>query len=562
MIYNPRPFERLLTRFLAKQAKELETLIDRAVADVTRQAGRAGHPQGSDFRFRDYPALSRRVDEILRSLTKEITKSVTTGIEWSWDLANVMNDAMLLQVVKSIGESRLPRAALARWSQRNLDALAAFQSRKVGGLGLSEHVWTYVKPMKGDLELALDLGLGEGMSADRLSRAVRRFLREPERLFRRVRDEKGQLHLSKAASSYHPGQGVYRSSYMNAKRLAATETNMAYRLSDTTRRQELGFCLGYRVCLSNNHTCLDANGVPQPFYDICDELAGVYPSDFDFRGWHPFCRCYTVTLLPSEDEFFKYLDAMDENGVSSYKFSGVVTDVPPQFKEWVAKNSERIERAEARGTMPYFLRDNTRYWTLDEPAPSIDKEFSEASGLKAGAPMSYEEADTGRENPNYSEVGGAYRVNCQTCTVIHELRRRGFDVEAAPKDKGKAIQNSMWKKRFLNADGTAVSYDWSYTWMREKEYKKMTGKRVQEFIGEKAKDAGRYEIYVKWKERESAHVFIGERDAQGKMRYFDPQTGAGDVSHYFKSAEGRYVAVLRIDDKKVNPLVSSVVVSK
>ena len=30
----------------------------------------------------------------------------------------------------------------------------------------------------------------------------------------------------KAAQAFHPGHGVYRSSYKNALRLAATETNM------------------------------------------------------------------------------------------------------------------------------------------------------------------------------------------------------------------------------------------------------------------------------------------------------------------------------------------------
>ena len=66
----------------------------------------------------------------------------------------------------------------------------------------------------------------------RMSRDVCGYLRNPDKLFRRVRDKHGNLRLSKAAKAYHPGRGVYRSSYRNALRLTATENNMAYRTAD------------------------------------------------------------------------------------------------------------------------------------------------------------------------------------------------------------------------------------------------------------------------------------------------------------------------------------------
>ncbi len=133
-----------------------------------------------------------------------------------------------------------------------------------------------------DWELALEIGMGDGLSAADLSRQVRRYLNEPARLFRRVRDRDGNLRLSKAAAACHPGRGVYRSSYKNALRLTATENNMAYRTADHQRWQQLDFVVGIEIGTSpTNH--------PQP--DICDELAGVYPKQFKFTGWHPWCRC-------------------------------------------------------------------------------------------------------------------------------------------------------------------------------------------------------------------------------------------------------------------------------
>lgn len=570
MRYNPKPFERLLTRYLAKQSTLLTVLIDEAVTGAVRAAGRVANNQAGDFFFRDYPSLSREVDSILRSLSSKITRSISSGIEWSWDLANVKNDDLLASVVKSIGAGRIPDRAWERWHERNLAALSSFQTRKVAGLGLSDRVWKYTSGMKGDIELALDLGLGDGKSADALSRAVRQYLHEPSRLYRRVRDEKGVLRLSQSAANYHPGQGVYRSSYKNARRLAATETNMAYRTSDFERAQQLDFFLGIEVHLSNNHTCLNSKGVPEPFYDICDELEGRYPKDFKFTGWHPLCRCYTTTILPSKDEFMDYVLSMDENGQSSYKFSGQVEDVPPQFKEWVSENEERAVNAKS---LPYFIKDNPQYiqsGAIREKIPGADAEdidsgFAKALGVKKGKPMSREDADNGRENPNYDpSVRNEYRVNCQTCTFAHEARRRGFDIEAAGKNSKAPddYQSDKWNQRFLNPDGTPAEYNWSEAWGIKNGRKNFTEKAARDFVNEMTEQTGRYEMYVKWKGSKSAHVFIVERDAGRKLLMFDPQTGRSDVSDYLSIADRRLMAILRIDDKMLNPKAASILLPK
>ena len=402
MNYNPLPFERLLRRLIARQLKAIEKLIDNTIGQVAWQAGRLNGPKNGDFYFRNHPVISRAVDEALKTLSRKIVEQITVGSADAWELANLNNDSLISYLVKSIGPGRIPPGALLRWqyATRNLEALKTFQKRKSEGLGLSDKVWLYVGSLKQELELAIDIGLGDGKSADSLSRAVRRYLRNPEALFRRVRNkETGVLRLSKAAAAYHPGQGVYRSAYKNAKRLATTETNMAYRTADFERRQGLDFILGIRVNLSKNHTCLDSKGIPRPFFDICDILQGDYPKWFKFVGWHPNCRCYTTTILPSKAEFFKYLDAMDENGNSTYIPKGEITELPPQFKQWVAENAGRIEAAQKRGTLPYFLRDNVGRWeewlTTRKELPGtlidLDKSIAifEASGSYGGDAKRY-----------------------------------------------------------------------------------------------------------------------------------------------------------------------------
>jgi hypothetical protein len=83
--------------------------------------------------------------------------------------------------------------------------------------------------------MVLDSGLRDGTPAIETAQELKQYLKYPDRLFRRVRDKHGALHLSKAAAAFNPGRGVYRSSFKNARRLTATETNMAYRTADHER---------------------------------------------------------------------------------------------------------------------------------------------------------------------------------------------------------------------------------------------------------------------------------------------------------------------------------------
>ena len=580
MKYSPKPYERSLTRYILRQDGTIGKIIDAALAKAVVEVERFGVPKdaGKDFFFADYPGLSRRVDGILRSMSARITDTITTGIEWAWDLSNTKNDSLVWSVINSIGSARVPYYAPATWMQKNLPALEAFEERRVGGMNLSDRVWKYSTSMKGDLELALDLGLGEGMSADRLSREVRMYLREPDRLYRRVRDEKGVLRLSKSASNYHPGPGVYRSSYKNAKRLAATETNMAYRSADFARYQELDFVLGIEIHLSNNHTCLGPDGKPHPFHDICDELAGRYPATFKFTGWHPLCRCYVTTILPTQDEMLAYLAGMREDGLSTYGFKGKVTSMPPQFKEWVADNADRIERAKERGTLPYFLRDNDWAWEseLDEvkaASAGIDADIAKALGMKKGEPMSFADADTGRENPYFEKgVNNGYSHNCQTCTVTHELRRRGFDIEAKPNNNGEVWaylkkEGANFYGRYMKENGEVVQWyrDWDKItkWKYENDFEKLSQARVLKFVEEKTAAVGRYEVVNNWKRGNSGHVWIAERQKDGSLLFFDPQSsesGLDMMKRYIKASKLDSFEVLRIDDKGVNPVMAKLFV--
>lgn len=302
-----------------------------------------GVDSSKPFNFEDYPQTKKKMDALLSKFKKSLEVSIVNGIDAEWALSNSKNDEI---VNKAFGskKDKLTDEQKKRYFNNNEDAKDAFIERKRNGLSLSDSVWDFTKRFKSEIEMGLDLGIRSGKSADQMSRSLRDYLQNTNKLFRRYKDEHGILQLSKAAKAFHPGQGVYRSSYMNARRLAATETNIAYRTADHLRWKEMDFVVGIEIHLSNNHTCKGRDGKPHDFHDICDELQGKYPKDFKFTGWHPHCRCFVTSILKTPDELKSGKPSKNE-----------VKELPSKFKEWYENNKERIDRAKS---LPYFIKDN------------------------------------------------------------------------------------------------------------------------------------------------------------------------------------------------------------
>lgn len=335
---------------LSKNVRQISDLYTEAQRELINIGLLSNYHGGSLklYTFSDYPELNKLVNARLQQLRGDIVNTIRTAEADAWELANAKNDALVKSVaaMTHIDVDNFKGCLL-----HNMDALAAFQSRKINGMGLSRRVWNFCKSFKTEMELALSVGMKDGKSAAEMSKDVRNLLKYPDKLFRRVRDEEGNLQLSKAAKAFHPGRGVYRSSYKNALRLTATESNMAYRTAEFERWQQLPFVTGVEIGLSNNH--------PDP--DICDDLAGVYPKEFKFVGWHPFCRCIATAKLANIEDFEKYLSDNDA-GDYTPPANEVVSECPENFKSWVFQNGLRIAKVDT-ASLPYFLRDNRQFWT-------------------------------------------------------------------------------------------------------------------------------------------------------------------------------------------------------
>lgn len=360
-----------------------------AVSELLKLTATGDLGASGAFSFSDSSKLSNEANSILRGLYASVYQEIKGGVQSEWEYANLSCDALIESI---FGKGLKENNHFARWFSRNQDAMDSFFKRKsaYGGLNLSQKVWRYVGNLKTEMEVALSVSLGQGDSAATVSRKVREYLQEPDKMFRRFRVKTGEKDILDADGNvigkepiygrrwkrkvidpqtgavtwenfnprnYHPGQGVYRSSYKNAMRLTRTETNMAYRAADQDRWQRMDFVVGYRVCLSNNH--------PAP--DICDDLSaprddrksdrGVYPKDFVFKGWHPQCRCYVIPILASDDDFIA-MEQAKLQGKEPPTPKGIIRKPNQAFFDWIEKNKERMETAT---NMPYWVQDNQDY---------------------------------------------------------------------------------------------------------------------------------------------------------------------------------------------------------
>ena len=309
---------------------------------------------GKPFKFTMDRVRESEAKSVIDTFRNKLNAIITVGVTTEWAFANEKNDSWLKKLLTNPSDVHM---------QHNLNALDAFLNRKIYGHKLSSRVWNYTKQFEEFMEMSLSVNLTEGRSAASISRDVRSQLKCPDKLFRRVRDKYGNLQLSKNARAFHPGQGVYRSSYQNAMRMARTEINGAYRQSDYERWQQLDFIVGIEVKVSKSHEAWLAKeyyprfkkGVVPP-KEICDALAGRYPKDFKFIGWHPNCKCYAVPILANEGTGKDWWEAPDN----------AIDTTPPIFDRWMQDNKERIDRALERGKAPYWVVENEKYTLKEE----------------------------------------------------------------------------------------------------------------------------------------------------------------------------------------------------
>lgn len=358
-------------------AANVRAIYDKYLTDIINVVKGTQLEDGKPFSFSAYGYTSK-VQPLLRAMYSHLYQTIRLGVQKEWLSAEENNDELVISV---FGEKSIEDKHFARYFLRNEEAMNAFIARKTNGMNLSKRVWNLTGRYKEELEDSLDLAMGEGTPANSLAAKIKKYLKEPDRFYRRFcvkvgEDEDGNpvfgrvwkrriwsdadnsyKWINDEPGKYHPGKGVYRSSARNAQRLARTETNIAYRTADYDRWQKFDFVVGVEIKLSNNH----------PTTDICDDLKGVYPKGFKWTGWHPNCRCYMVPVLKTQNEIERNAERILDGEEPLADSVNTVRDVPQEMKTWLAANQERIENA---ATLPYWMQDNKN---------AIDNVFVKAS---------------------------------------------------------------------------------------------------------------------------------------------------------------------------------------
>ena len=557
---TPKQYDRQHLKQLSAMDRRIDQLFDKALKELARYGIFLDKPLGDQpFSFSDYPEVQRIIDGIFEEFRQSVEVTITKGLEWEDNLS------------ASKATDLASRYGVAVAEQRS-QAVAGFAQRKVGGLNLSQRVWDITDTFHKEVETAMDIALRDGTPANRLATDLKQYLKYPDKLFRRVRDEHGQLQLSKRAKEFHPGAGVYRSSYKNARRLAVTETNMAYHKADNERWRKLDFVLGYEVQVSGTNP----NVCP-----LCVELAGKYPKEFEFVGWHPHCRCHAVPIMEDIDSF-QARQELIANGKQPPAPTGQVTAPPKNFTDHLANNSDRIQRASKAGTLPYFVRDNYKvgkdgtltptfnaqsiearkqgtygnklgrkatkeaqtaladHKTLDNFSEAQMKNFEEinkATGYKRGKVMSFEEADNGQSNISRDVE------NCASCVVVHEMRLRGYDISALKYD---ARDGSISK--LLSEDTRSI---WMTAKGKTPEFSALIGGEPDDIVKaiEKQTQPIGSRYHIGWDNRSGGgHIVTLERTERGLVCY-DPQVNEFmSLQEIVKDmAQGSKVELLRVD---------------
>lgn len=322
------------------------------------------------FNFDNFPQLKARLNDIFNDYYQNSLLCYKSGITDSVALA-YNHDEMVIGGYSVLTDKAI---RVARDT-----AAATFISNRLktkNGLNLAQTIWNYCQQTKSEFEMAMSNtiadGIKQGSSAEEIGKSIRRYLNDPDMMYRRYHTIKVQKNGKKKdvvtwrrrriidgkvrfveEPLEKVGMGVYRSARKNALRVARTEINSAYHKARNERWQNEPFVIGQYIHVSPQHN-ID---------DICNDLEGRYPKDYVWISWHPQCICTSdpITIQGDEKkEFYKRLMAGED--MSNYVSPFAVLTMPEKYNQYIKDNSEAIVKAGMRGKLAWHLQDNTKYW--------------------------------------------------------------------------------------------------------------------------------------------------------------------------------------------------------
>lgn len=140
------------------------------------------------------------------------------------------------------------------------------------------------------------------------------------------------------------------------------------------------------------------------------------------------------------------------------------------------------------------------------------------------------------------ESSGEYRNNCGYATIAYDMRRRGYDVTAAPDLDGDGYPNIA--KTYTDPE-TGRPPEWQD--MRDRA---ATVDAMKDFG-----PGSRAIVFVRWKGNNGGHFFTVE-NIGGRVVFLDPQNNKVNVDGYFDRIEPGHLRILRTDnvEPRMNPM--------
>ena len=175
--------------------------------------------------------------------------------------------------------------------------------------------------------------------------------------------------------------------------------------------------------------------------------------------------------------------------------------------------------------------------------------------IEQGKPMNFQQANGGAPNPNYTK-GGGYQTNCQSCVVVYELRRRGFDVETLPNFKGSMLDVLSYNTRLAWVDRETGKYP-EYI-----EPSQTTCKKSVEWLKDNIKSKNRYTVEFVWKDATRGHIVHLFKNNEGVLSIYDPQSGINirgntAVLEYLKDVKPSTIKLLDVQNCDINMSVAN-----
>ena len=187
-----------LILYILKVENQLKALYGNAYAEVLKLATvRNAIESGAEFSWKGNPLAERQLNQQLELLSNRASRTIQNGITGGWkEGESDVKDEILERFGKKENKKEVNNVIEDAVKQQRQKGVTAhtFANEKRGGLNVSGRVWKLGGNAKKELEVIIQNGIIEGKSADEVTRGLKDYLNEPDKLYRRVKNkETGEL---------------------------------------------------------------------------------------------------------------------------------------------------------------------------------------------------------------------------------------------------------------------------------------------------------------------------------------------------------------------------------